>query len=181
MFEKVVQILSKTPWWVYGVFGYLIYIGIKSTKEQVISLLKLIFIAIVFFIFSIKNLSSLWDKHDNIAYIWLCAILTGNILGWLSFCNKKIIVDKKNNLVQLPGSYSVIFIIMFVFISRYILGFLSATNKELIMQSYFVFLKVFISSLPPGVLLGRLSFVLKNYFNGPFGVLSKSKTEKLEL
>ncbi len=177
MFENILKILSKTPYWIFLVFGYLIYLGIKSTKKRIVSITKLSIISVVFLIFSIKHLNFLWDISDFIAYIWLGTILIGIFFGWISFVGKEVIVDKKRGLVQIPGSYNVLFIVMFVFISRYIIGFISAITLDLTIEPYMIFLKVFVSSLPAGILLGRLLFIFKNHTYGPFKELYKIKEE----
>ncbi len=176
MLISIIKTLSKTPWWVFAVFGYLIYLGIKSTKKRTISIIKLTIIAITFFIFSVKGLDSLWDITDFVAYIWLVAILVGIFFGWLSFIGKEVIIDKKAGLVQIPGSYNILLIFMTVFISRYVIGYFDALNLEFIVNPYMIFFKIFVSSLPPGILLGRLLFIFKNYIYGPYGELNKTKS-----
>ncbi|NGX37998.1 MAG: hypothetical protein K1000chlam2_01167, partial [Chlamydiae bacterium] len=54
--ELVINALTGTPWWVYLLFVYFLYVGIKSLKPRVISLKKILILPLILFVWSLYGL-----------------------------------------------------------------------------------------------------------------------------
>lgn len=96
---QVVYILKSTPFYVYLLFIYLMFIGIKATKPRVVLYpIKLFIIPLVFLAFFIKQLNRIEDL------LLVFVLITISI-----FINLKLFkpppVQIENNISIIPGSY----------------------------------------------------------------------------
>ncbi len=64
MLETILRTLANTPYWAYLIFGYLLFVGIKSSKTQVLHILRIPILAGVFLILSIKRLNNYLGVDD---------------------------------------------------------------------------------------------------------------------
>jgi len=76
-----------TPWWVYFLFIYLMFIGYKSSKTGVVPLGKLYVLPAIFLAMSVETLISNFNITPFVFGIWFVSILLGAGLGWLQTQN----------------------------------------------------------------------------------------------
>ena len=63
------QTLIHTPWWVYLLLAYLIFIGIKARKPSTVSIYKLAILPVVFLSLSIEMLVTHFDINFLVSKI----------------------------------------------------------------------------------------------------------------
>ena len=157
---SIYETLIYTPWWVYLLFCYLVFIGIKATKTRVISLKKLFALPIIFSILSIETLVSSFKLSVLSISIYAIALSIGLILGWLLVKNQEMQFDKKYNLIQVQGSWSTLILILCIFCAKYYFGYALALDPNKSQDTLFEVIMLVVSGAITGMFIGRLLFYL---------------------
>ena len=147
---------SQTPWWVYVLFIYLVQRGISASKTQVVSIKKLTILPLVFVALSIHTLMTSFHVNAMVIGVWLASIILGSIIGWLLICQHQFKIDRKNWLIQLPGSWMTLILILAIFISKYYFSYQLGSDPELANQTGFEFSMLGITGICTGLFVGRL-------------------------
>lgn len=157
------QAAIHTPWWVYLLLGYLIAVGIKGSKVRIIPFWKVFLLPIIFLSMSIQNLAT----YETIEYLsigsWIFAMLVGSLFGWWQVQRLDIKIDKKSSLIQIPGSWDTLLVILIIFIAKYYFGYEQATNPVLVAQLKFKVSMLVLSGVCTGLFLGRLFCYISHY------------------
>lgn len=158
------QAAIHTPWWVYLLFVYLIFIGVRASRTNIISLFRVFIIPIIFTAMSIDTLVSAVKINTFSITTWVIAIVLGMTLGFIQIFRLKLVVDRKHSLIQIPGTWSTMIFILIIFIAKYYFGYELAMDPEAATNTTFEFWMLGISGLFTGMFLGRLECYLYRYF-----------------
>ncbi|AIF53155.1 DUF6622 family protein [Pelosinus sp. UFO1] len=159
------QTAIHTPWWVYLLLIYLIAVGIKSSKVRIIPFWKVFVLPTIFLFISIQTLMTIKIEYVSIAS-WIVGMLVGSLLGWWQVKRLDIKIDKKRSLIQIPGSWDTLLVMLIVFIAKYYVGYEQATNPVLVAQLKFKVSMLVLSGVCTGLFLGRLFCYLGHYKDG---------------
>ena len=153
--ETIWSAALGTPWWVYALLFYLIFIGLKASKPHVVSLPQLFILPLIF---SALSLSSLTELHLSMVSIgsWGITLVMGILLGWTLIKRLNLRVDKEQRVMELPGTWSPLLIILTIFASKYYIGYQLNVNPALLENGAFLVGTMGISGFCLGLLLGRL-------------------------
>lgn len=161
--KNIWEALVGTPWWVYALFAYLIWMGVKATKTRIVKLKKLFIIPAVFIYMSVHQLLSTFTI-DTVTIVTLTtSLFIGILVGFLHVHRQKISVDKKNMLLQVPGTWSTLIIIILIFISKYYFGYNLAAKPDMAQHLMFKICDFMISGLVTGFFVGRLVCYLHKF------------------
>ena len=153
--EKFFEILMHTPWWVYVLFAYILYVGIKAMKLRSVPVFQLFIVPGIFTILSIHTLVGRISDHFLYIIPWGVAAIIGMAIGWMEMKRLNIIVDRKNHLLKIPGSAFTLILFLVFFGSNYYYGFMSATDPERAKEIQFVIFILLISGIGTGVMWVR--------------------------
>lgn len=153
--ENFIEILLHTPWWVYVLFAYILYVGIKATKMRSVPVLQLFIAPAIFTILSIHTLIGRIGDHFLYLIPWGIAAMIGITIGWIEMHRLNIIVDRKKRLLKIPGSAFTLILFLLFFGSKYYYGFMSATDPEQVKEIQFVILILMISGIGTGIMWVR--------------------------
>tara|TARA_R110002124_G_scaffold282537_1_gene457773 strand:- start:940 stop:1470 length:531 start_codon:yes stop_codon:yes gene_type:complete len=159
------QTLYHTPWWVYVLFIYLINIGIRASKQNIVSLDKLFIIPALFTIMTVHSLVTSFNLSAFTIVLWILSILIGLILGAANCMRfKQIRVDKNNRLLEVPGTWSTLVIIIIIFASKYYLGYSMSVDPNITSDIWFEIIALGVSGVCAGFFIGKLIyFIYKLY------------------
>ncbi|WP_341758445.1 hypothetical protein [Candidatus Tisiphia endosymbiont of Ditula angustiorana] len=141
---QIIYFLKATPFWVYLLFGYLIFRGIKASKQTVILPSRLFIAPVVFLLLYIKGFS---NNVQNLTLFCILLIIS-TIINWRFF--DKPLIQVNNNLIIIPGSWQPLILIIIIFSIKYFFGYMRAVNLELA-QKYKI-MELIISSWVLGVM-----------------------------
>ncbi len=147
--------IKGTPFWVWLVLLYLLFIGVRSLNTRIVYLPKLFIIPLVLLLIKYKIFLSQYSV------VLILAIVFGSVLNFIMHTNSKVEIIKNSKSVKLPGSYSTLLILIFFFVVKYFLGYLSATDPDLAIK-YSLF-EIIISGLLSGYFLGRAIYYIYKY------------------
>jgi hypothetical protein len=153
--ENLIDILVHTPWWVYGVFAYVLYVGIKAMKLRSVRVFQLFIVPVIFTILSIHTLVGRIADHFLYILPWALAATIGLGIGWMEMRRLNIVVDRENRLLKIPGSVFTLILLLLFFGSQYYYGFMSATAPERVKDIHFVLFILMISGVGTGVMWVR--------------------------
>jgi hypothetical protein len=166
------QTVIHTPWWVYLLLVYLIIVGLKASKSRIIPFWKIFVLPTIFLSISIQNLTTI----ENIEYLsissWIVAMLVGSLFGWWQVKRLDIKIDKKSSLIQIPGSWDTLLVILIIFVAKYYFGYEKATNPVLVAQLNFKVSMLVLSGMCTGLFLGRLLGYMSHYKDDTDGDLA---------
>jgi hypothetical protein len=163
--NTILVALSDTPTWVYLLFAYLLWVGIKASKTRNIALKKLFIMPAIFTYMSANTLLTSFDIHLFEVSTWIGAILIGTIIGWVDIYRNysHIKVDKQKHLIQAPGSWVTLTLIFIIFASRYYFSYEIAMDPALSKQTWFEVSMLAVSGACTGLFIGRLLSYLYKY------------------
>ncbi|MDN3505833.1 MAG: hypothetical protein P0S96_01220 [Simkaniaceae bacterium] len=167
--ETIITMLRSTPWWVYLLFFYVLYIGIRALKPRTFSVNKLFIVPLIVLALTIWNLIDKFESFKDLL-IWALFIPIGFAAGWGIVQSFKIRGDHKKLLIRMPGSPFILVLLLFVFVIRYFFGYMKATTPDIgpVLHS----LDLAFSGIFLGLFIGRLFATLKKF--------GKTKHEKLK-
>lgn len=151
------------PTYVYILFAGLVYIGIKRCFTRVIKVQRLFITPIFFSFFSIRGISELFDLRLINLSIWLTGCLIGIFFGYKRVKNKNIKVDRKQQLIEVPGDLSMLFLILAAFISEFFIHYVVESGVILGTTSTFKIISLVILGLFTGLSAGRALNYLRKY------------------
>lgn len=162
--KNIAAVMFSTPWWVFPLLGYLIVLGIQSRRTRIVSLYKLFVLPVIFLVISFYTLMVVTPDYIVIS-CWLAAMIAGSACGFFQLVRTNIQVDAKRSLIQIPGSWSNLIIMLLIFSSRYYFGYDLAVNPHHYDLIEYRIIRFAISGLLTGYLQGKLLGYLYHFKN----------------
>lgn len=158
--NTILTILKETPWWVFLLLYILIVIGFKALKKQVVSVKRLVILPLVFIALSVHSIIIAFQLSISSISIWLGSFIVGTLISFFLVYRHKIVVDRKHWLVQLPGSWITLVLILLIFASKYYFSYEMNASPALVKQIGFEFSLLFAYGICTGLFTGRLACYL---------------------
>ena len=164
--------LTSTPWYVYLIFAYLVFVGIKALKGGILPLGKLFILPIIFVWMSVDTINQhLGFTSIHLGY-WALGIVIGSVIGWWQFNRLNIVVDQQHKLLQVPGSVIALTLIVLTFAVKYYIGYTLVAHPHFSIA--FAQKLLVISVVFNGFFIGRLINGLQRLKRGPSVNLKKT-------
>jgi hypothetical protein len=175
--KSIFEALSHTPTWVYILFVYLLWVGFKASKTRIISLKKLFIIPAIFTYMSINTLVTAFNIQIFEVSVWSSSILIGISIGWIDVYRKytQIKVDKQKHLIEVPGTWVTLSLILIIFTSKYYFSYELAVDPTLSNQTWFEVSMLTVSGICTGLFIGRLLSYLYKYAKSNHTSLTKTE------
>lgn len=160
--------IADTPWWIYGLFAYFLFIGYIATKPRIIHFRQLIGATAMLSGFSFFNF--IFFVHPNQVYlgIWAFCFLSAGLCGFLQFRIAKIKAFKNESKISLPGTYTILALALFGIASKYYTHFQLDLNPAMLNQPLTLqLLSGFYGSLT-GYFAGKTYYAWRCIKRGPY-------------
>jgi hypothetical protein len=152
---------SYIPVWVYPLFLFLLYSGIKQCYMRSMKVRRLFILPVIFILMSFNNL----DGSPAITWIsgpcWLIAIALGIYFGYVHKRDVEITVDRSRGVINIPGDWSMLLLILIVFAVEFTINAVEAIGPS---PDWFGPLALAVSGLVTGMSIGRNGTYLYRYF-----------------
>lgn len=159
----VIGAIKSTPLWVWLLFAFLLYRSVLALSMRTVRLTNLFILPIVFFVLAINGLIQSPHTTFCTTCVWGMALLAGVVVAWFMNRSLRIRVDKAHHLLELPGTISVLIMILCIFAAKYYFGYMSAVNPELASTAPFVYAKLTVYGLISGLTIGKMLRYLDKY------------------
>ncbi len=151
------DLLSGTPWWVYLIFLYLLWIGFQASKPRKIPLRRLFILPLLLTVWSLYGLFLRMDGRYGYFVVWIVALLVGGALGWVWVRKWKATVNWHEKTINLPGSWSVLIFVLIIFVAKYWFGYTYSVNPESVYNPTIFLSDAIISGFITGIFVGRVA------------------------
>lgn len=151
--EVLTEILEDTPWWVYLLFIYLVFIGLRATRPRTTSLNKVFFLPLIFTLWNLAWLYERIQGHFLLLFFWPFGIAVGIFSGWAMVRKWHIAYHKSQRTISLPPTWSTLILILLVFAVRYFFVFNYEIHPE--KASHLFLADSLISGTITGIFIGR--------------------------
>lgn len=167
MIDSIEEILADTPWWVFLLFTYLMWVGFSATKPHQVHIKTLMLFPVMLFVFSIMSLFAAQFTVGHFL-LWLSALGLGTSLGWLHYQSLRIKADKHTKKILVPGTWILLLIILCVFIVKFYFGYELAIHPHFIFQPKYYIGLLLVYGLLTGLFLGRFLYARHCLRAGPY-------------
>lgn len=174
--KTIYEFLLQTPWWVYLLFVYLIKVGIGASKTKVVPLKKLVILPIIFTALSIHTMIVSFHFTSMVFIVWFASILVGTLFGYLLVYKHQFRVDKKQYLIELPGTWITLIMILAIFVSKYYFGYAMSADPAVVNNTVFEFTMLSVSGVITGLFIGRMICYLNEFRVGNSVELTEDKS-----
>ncbi len=162
------EIIANIPWWVYALFFYIFYISVRAIKPRIVTVKNLIILPSIFIIFSIAGFYA--SGYFTFIHFLLAvgAGCVGYLLGWWYFRWMKVKAIQYQSKLQLPGTWSVLVMVLVFFLLSYFLGDILTPTAQSIKQPHYIKWLFIIYGVLIGFFIGRLAYALRCLKRGPY-------------
>lgn len=148
--------IFATPWWVWGILAYLIFVGIKATRTHTLSLPKLFIIPLI--LIALKY--TLFFSKQAILYVGCIGL--GFALGWMMSMRMPLKILKQKKAIELPGTYVTLVLFLGFFLIKYVFGYWESDYVELFLK--YEWLNLIVTGVFSGYFLGRACCYVYRYY-----------------
>ena len=136
--SPLLQILSRTPPWVWGVFITLIFLGYHQSKKRAVSRETLFVLPTVMIIFSLVGVTSSFGFNFLPFVAWVFGFVSIAALGVWHMKPSGIEYIANSRSYRIPGSWLPLALMMAIFSIKYVIGFASARGLSIVSYPLFV-------------------------------------------
>ncbi len=148
-------ILTQTPKWVWLLLVALLWLGLSQTVCRTASLKRVTLMPLAMIGLSIFGTLSVFGTSITIVLAWLGAATAVLALILRKTSSAAIHYDAGKRLFSLPGSWVPLVLILGIFITKYIVGFMTAMQPSLAQDAHFSLFFTTLSGAFSGVFLAR--------------------------
>ncbi|WP_462176815.1 DUF6622 family protein [Pseudoalteromonas gelatinilytica] len=157
----IIEILTHTPLWVYGLFVGLIFVGWQQTRERHVKQSTLLILPLGMLALSFFGATSSFGYSLTIMLLWLAGVLSSTIIGLLLFSASSASYQAQNTSFKVPGSWWPMIFIMAIFFTKYTVGVLTSIKPELFANAALVLSLSAFYGILSGPFIARAIRVLK--------------------
>jgi uncharacterized protein YbjT (DUF2867 family) len=148
----IANILTHTPIWVWGLLVLLIALGLSQTKTRRVGIARVALLPIVFTALALNSLYTSFGTNGLVFAAWAVDLIAA--VAAMQALPQSASYDAKARSFTLAGSWVPLFVILAIFLSRYVIAVTFALSPQMKMQMMF------------GVGAGAVYGVLAAYFAG---------------
>ena len=153
------QILIHTPVWVFPLFGYLVWLGIKAMRTRTVTIWRSLIVPAVFIVWGLSRLLSRQDYASPFV-AWLGAAAVLLVVGLLTA--QPFELDHTTGEIKRPGSVMPLIRNVTVFALQYTVAVIAAVDPHDATTAAIV--GRVISGGTTGYFLGRTVALLRQYW-----------------
>jgi len=168
------QIVAGTPVWVWPLLALLVFLGIRALRPTTAPIWRIAILPAIFFVWGLISLFNLHGFALSRSLPWAVAFVGGAGIGMLIANSQSIRADKTHRLVHVPGGALTLVLILLIFVTKYVFGFLHATQPAQFAQPRFWLTEIVISGVLAGMFIGRFVGLWRQYRAAPHADLTVS-------
>lgn len=156
-----VEMLSHTPLWVFGLFIFLIMLGLQQSRSRTVEA-KIIFLLPIGMMFlSFMGLISSFGVSLLPILLWASSLLSLVIVTYRFFPLRSVRYNQAHKLFHIQGSWVPLALMMAIFFTKYFVGVVSSLKPEIVTSVVFTVLLSSLYGVYSGIFMGRAANILK--------------------
>ncbi|WP_411704149.1 DUF6622 family protein [Edaphovirga cremea] len=161
--ELALQIIVHTPVWVYLIFAYLVFQGIRARRPADISPYRLIVLPVLLTLWGIWDLVSVFGIRPANLTTWLVALIIG-VMGGMAFYQRlKLSAGARVGVIHREADFTLLPLLLFTFGVKYIFAVMLAIAPTLAHGLPCQLPNVAFSGFFAGVFIGKSSIYMQAY------------------
>jgi hypothetical protein len=125
-----VGILRGTPWWVFLLAVLLVWLGLRSLRPRVTTVVRVLVTPAVFITWGLASFNAGGRSSSAFALVWLLTAVVGLALAVLTVRMGELLVDRVHGLVLVPASVLPLVRNVVVFSAKYALAVAAIIHPE---------------------------------------------------
>jgi len=125
--DFAIAVVTHTPWWVFAILAYLIWMGVKGFQPRSMPLARVFITPAVFIVWGVVGAAGRHLPAALNAAAWIGGAVVGAIPGVLT-SPRRVELNRSLNLVHFEGSLFPLVRNLTIFALRYGLGVATATS-----------------------------------------------------
>ena len=134
----IVQILSHTPIWVFGLFFVLLVFGLIQTRTRIVGRVTALLLPVGMIALSLAGINSSFGFKTIPLAAWGMAMVIATVAGYAFFRDKRIHCEGAGGKFFVPGSWVPLVVIMAIFFAKYVYAVMHASNADIISAPIFI-------------------------------------------
>ena len=163
----MIEAIRYTPVWVWVLLAFLIWRGLSATRATTGPLWRFAIVPVAIGLWGLSGLALRYPAGAASVGIWLAGLAIGGLLAWQSAAGVALQVDRARGRVTVPGTWSVLALVLAIFAVKYWFGYRLGTNPALALEPSFYFADIGFSGLATGGLAGRFARYAALYRSAP--------------
>jgi hypothetical protein len=123
-------ILRGTPWWVFLLAVLLVWLGLRSLRPRVTTVVRVLVTPVVFITWGLASFNAGGGSSSAFALVWLLTAVAGLALAVLTVRMQALRVDRAHRLVLVPASLLPLVRNVVVFSTKYALAVAVIINPK---------------------------------------------------
>ena len=151
------QFINNTPVWVWVLLVYLVMKGFQARKPGDTTLLKMAIIPVLFTVWGLVDLVSLYGVSATSSLLWLVGIAGGAAIGWNIVSRYNLIPDHVAGTIHRPADMTLLPLLLVTFSIKYGFGVIAAVSPDLLAEPAFMISDLLLSGLFTGIFIGKFA------------------------
>ena len=151
----LLQILQRTPPWVFVLFVILVVFGYLQTKSREIPLGRVAVLPLVLIGLSLSGVLGTFGADPLVVAAWIAAVILAMLLNRTLRWPRKVSYDATTRRFLVEGSWAPLAVMMAIFFGRYFVAVTLAMSPELAGSLWLPATVSFASGLMSGAFLAR--------------------------
>lgn len=152
----MVEILLHTPKWVFGLFIFLVALGIQQSRNRVVKPFMIFLLPASMVVLSYFSVISTFGLSLILMGLWLGALLSIAYLTMRYFPVKGVGFDLESERFSIPGSWVSFILMMMIFFAKYCINAVLAINPSVIGNTLFSLVCSFCYGAISGIFMARM-------------------------
>lgn len=169
--EALVDTLQGTPWWVWLLLAYLVFVGWLRSRTAVAPLWKIFILPALILVLELGSVRQLMGGEAVRVAAWVAGFAGGILIGLLFVRSTRIRADRARGLVKIPGTWSYLVALLLIFAIKYYFGYRMAVDPATMAEPGWVTVQLAITGALAGWLVGRAGGILWKYLRAPHSEL----------
>ncbi len=157
----LMQILSNTPKFVFVLFAFLVWLGIKQMSASTLGLKRAVIMPIAMTALSFLGVTSAFGSAPQALLAWTAAAAVACVVSLHILRNKQISYDADTRIFQMPGSVVPMVLFMGIFFTKYVVGASMGMHPELAQSPNFVWVVSALYGSFTGIFVARAVTLLR--------------------
>ena len=153
--ETLLITLWYTPWWVHVLFCFLVSVGVKASRTAVVIIQKMLIAPVVFTLLSLQSLYTHLDIDLFVLTVYVLSSCAGILGGFLQVSMQSLRVDRERSLIEIPGTWSVMVLVMIIFFTKYYFGYELSVDPDALKNTAFEVAFIGFNALCTGMFIGK--------------------------
>ena len=161
----VIGFLAHTPPWVFLLFFYFVWRGIRAMRPADVTLPKLALLSVILTIWGVYELIRVYGLEPDVCGLWVVGLVIGIGIGLLMLGRVKISVDPASGVIHRPADFSLLPLILMAFAVKYTFGAMAVINPALLQEFSMRLADLGLSGVFTGIFIGKFAVYATRYFS----------------